>query len=125
VVGFLSDNDVIRIHRTNCPEAIKLMSRYGNKIIKAKWRSRDEIGFLTGIRFDGMDKKGLLNEITNIIAEKHDVNIRSINVKSHEGITDGEIILYVNDTERLYELMEHLRSIPQIRNVNRINRSVE
>ena len=123
VVGFLSDNNVIEIHHTNCPEAIKLMSRYGNRIIKAKWRSRDKIGFLTGIRFDGMDKKGLLNDITTIIAQKHDVNIRSLTVKSHEGITDGEIILYINDTQKLNELIEHLKSIPQLHNVHRITRS--
>ncbi len=125
VVGFITHKNVIRIHRTNCNEAIKQMSRYGNRIVKAKWRSHDEIGFLTGIRFDGMDKKGLLNEITNIIVKKHDINIRSINVKSHQGITDGEIILYIDDTQKLYELMEHLRSIPQLEHVTRINRSVE
>ncbi|HPE86599.1 MAG TPA: RelA/SpoT family protein [Bacteroidales bacterium] len=125
VVGFLTENNVIKIHRTNCPEAIKLMSRYGNRIIKAKWRSRDQIGFLTGIRFEGMDKKGLLSDITNIIAEKHDVNIRSLNVKSHEGITEGEIILYINDTHKLNELIQHLQSIPQLHKIYRINRSEE
>ncbi|PID93978.1 MAG: RelA/SpoT family protein [Bacteroidetes bacterium] len=125
VVGFITHKNVIRIHRTNCNEAIKQMSRHGNRIVKAKWRSHDEIGFLTGIRFDGMDKKGLLNEITNIIVKKHDINIRSINVKSHQGITDGEIILYINDTQKLYELMEHLRAIPQLEHVTRINRNVE
>ncbi len=125
VVGFVTDNNVIRIHRTNCPEAIKQMSRYGNRIVKAKWRSRDEIGFLTGIRFDGMDKKGLLNELTTIIAEKHDVNIRSLKVKSHEGITEGEIMLYINDNEALYDLIGNLQSMPELRNIYRIDRSVE
>ncbi len=125
VVGFVTDNNVIKIHRTNCPEAIKLMSRFGNNIVKAKWRSRDEIGFLTGIRFEGMDKKGLLNELTSIIAEQHDLNIRSLNVRSHEGVMEGEIMLYVNNSQTLNGLIEHLKSIPQLQSIYRINRADE
>ena len=76
VVGFQVSSDEIIVHRTNCPEAIEQMSKFGNRIIKAKWRKEQEIAFLSGIRMEGFDKKGMIKDIIDIITSQHTLNIR-------------------------------------------------
>ena len=81
VFGFVSVSDGIKIHRTNCPNAAKLLSSYGYRIVKARWTNQQEIAFLTGIRVKGIDDVGVINNITKIISNDFKVNIRSITVE--------------------------------------------
>ena len=122
VLGFISKHDDIEIHRTNCPNAIKLMSRYGNRIVKVKWKYKEAVGFLTGIKIKGIDKKGVISKITEIISDKHNVSIRSIHMDTHEGITEGTVMIYVHDTISLNKLILHLKRIKEVIKVNRIDR---
>lgn len=123
VVGFLLPNGNIEIHRTNCLMAINNMSRYGNRIIKAKWRTDEAVGFLTGIAIKGIDKKGLVRQISEIISDKHDIGIRSFRMESTEGMTTGIVMLYVHDTKTLNQLIDNLKEIREIQSVKRIDRS--
>jgi GTP pyrophosphokinase len=126
VVGFMtSKKNEIEIHRTNCPEAIQLMTKYGNRIVKAKWKSKESIGFLTGIKITGLDRKGLINEITDIISEKLNLNIRSFHLETHEGMWDGVVMLYVHDTQNLDALIRQLKRLESVKKVMRINRMDE
>ena len=68
VFGFITANDGIRIHRVNCPNAIQLMSNSAHRIVKARWKGKDSVEFLAGIRFKGMDAVGIVNKITSIIS---------------------------------------------------------
>ncbi len=122
VLGFISKYDDIEIHRTNCPNAIKLMSRYGNRIVKVKWKYKEAVGFLTGIRIKGIDKKGVISKITEIISDKHNISIRSFHMDTHEGITEGTVMIYVHDTISLNKLILHLKRIKEVIKVNRIDR---
>ncbi len=122
VLGFISKHDDIEIHRTNCPNAIKLMSRYGNRIVKVKWKYKEAVGFLTGIRIKGIDKKGVISKITEIISDKHNISIRSFHMDTHEGITEGTVMIYVHDTISLNKLILHLKRIKEVIKVNRIDR---
>ena len=122
VVGFMNDTGLIQIHRTNCPDAIDLMSRYGKRIIKAKWKNKESIGFLTGIKIKGEDKKGFIRKITEVITEKHNINIRSFHLDTSEGMTEGTIMLYLHDTETLHKLIENLMKVKEIIKVARIDR---
>jgi GTP diphosphokinase / guanosine-3',5'-bis(diphosphate) 3'-diphosphatase len=123
VVGFMTSRGKIMIHRTNCPNGIKLMSSQGNQIIKAKWRTNESIGFLTGIMFKGVDKKGLVKQISEIISDKHGLSIRSFNLNTHDGLTDASVMLYIQSTEILEQLISSLKEIPEIQHVSRIDRS--
>src|SRR5690606_30280075 len=86
VFGFITVNEGIKIHRTNCPNASKLMANYGYRIVKAKWTSQKELAFLTGLQIVGIDDVGLVNRITSVISNDFKVNIRSITISSNEGI---------------------------------------
>ncbi|HXI00527.1 MAG TPA: bifunctional (p)ppGpp synthetase/guanosine-3',5'-bis(diphosphate) 3'-pyrophosphohydrolase [Sphingobacteriaceae bacterium] len=119
VFGFITINDGIKIHRTNCPNAAKLMSNYGYRIVKAKWTSQKELAFLTGLQIVGFDDMGLINNITQVISNDFKVNMRSITVDSNDGIFEGSIMVYVNNTEHLENLIKRLR---EVRGVTRVTR---
>jgi guanosine-3',5'-bis(diphosphate) 3'-pyrophosphohydrolase len=121
VFGFITVNEGIKIHRTNCPNASKLMANYGYRILKAKWTSQKELAFLTGLDIVGIDDVGLVNKITTVISHEFKVNIRSITISSNEGIFEGSIMVFVNDTEQLDQLIKHLKMIRGITGVTRFN----
>ncbi|MEO8793893.1 MAG: bifunctional (p)ppGpp synthetase/guanosine-3',5'-bis(diphosphate) 3'-pyrophosphohydrolase [Daejeonella sp.] len=121
VFGFVTVSEGIKIHRTNCPNAAKLLSNYGYRIVKAKWNSQKELAFLTGLRIKGIDDVGLINNITKIISSDFKVNIRSITVDSDEGIFDGSIMVFVNDTAHLDSLIKRLKQVRGVTSVSRFD----
>ena len=123
VLGFINRRGRILIHRTNCPVAIQSMSSHGNRILKAKWKTNESIGFLTGIKLKGVDKKGLVKQIAEIISDKYELSIRSFNLDTHDGISDAVIMLYIENTETLNQLIENLKKIPEIQKISRIDRT--
>ena len=120
VVGFIDADNIINIHRTECKEASRLMSTYGNSIVKTKWRDKGNVEFLTGIKIFGYDKIGLLLEITEVITSEHNINIRSFNIQSSEGLSEGIAMLYVTDTKQLDNIIARLKLIKGIEKVFRI-----
>jgi len=121
VFGFITIHDGIKIHRVSCPNAIQLMSNYGYRIVKAKWTGQQQISFLAGVRIRGVDEVGVVNNITKIISSELKVNMRSISIDSNEGLFDGTIMLFVQDTEHLRKLMKKLQSLNGILSVTRID----
>ncbi|MCI0919893.1 RelA/SpoT family protein [Sphingobacterium rhinopitheci] len=120
IFGFLTVNDGIKIHRTSCPNASKLMANYGYRILKAKWASsKQETCFLTGIRLVGIDDVGLVNKLTTVISQEFKVNIRSLSISSNEGIFEGNIMVNVNNLEQLDNLINHLHEVSGITSVSR------
>lgn len=119
VFGFVTVNEGIKIHRTNCPNAVELLSNHGHRVIKAKWTSQQRIAFLAGIKVIGTDRVGLINDITRVISMDLKVNIRSVAFDTDNGIFDGNIMLYVNDTNQLDKLISRLDKVPGVVNVNR------
>lgn len=122
VVGFIEDKGPIRIHHTNCKEAIQLMSRHANRIIKTKWRKKESIAFLAGLRISSIDHVGLINKITKIVSIKYKLNIRGFHLESSEGLTQAAIMVYVPDTQILNKLIEEIKTIKEIKKVTRIKR---
>ncbi len=121
VFGFITINEGIKIHRTNCPNAIQLMSKHGYRIVKAKWTGQKEIAFLAGIRINGADEVGVVNNITRVISNELKVNMRSISIDSNEGLFEGTIMLFVRDTEHLKKLMAKLSQVNGILSVSRMD----
>lgn len=120
VFGFITINDGIKIHKTNCPNAIQLMSNYAYRIVKARWTSQQEIAFLAGIKVMGIDDLGLVNKITGLISSQLNVNMRSISFDSKDGVFEGTIMVYVHDTKHLKNLMSKMKQIKGVINVSRI-----
>jgi GTP pyrophosphokinase len=121
VFGFVTINEGIKIHRTNCPNAIKLMSNFGYRIVKAKWTGQKEIAFLTGIRLTGTDDVGVVNNITKVVSNDFKVNMRSITVDSDDGIFEGTLMVYVNDTSHLDTLIKKLKQVNGVISVTRFD----
>ncbi len=119
VFGFVTTGKGLTIHRTNCPNAAKLMANYGHRIVKTKWAKNKEISFLTGLRLVGMDDVGIVNKITSIISGELRINISAITIESKEGVFDGSIKLFVHDKEELEELVKRLKSLNGIHSVER------
>ncbi|MDB5156978.1 MAG: relA, partial [Mucilaginibacter sp.] len=121
VFGFVTVSDGIKIHRTNCPNAAKLMANYGYRIVKARWTNQQELAFLTGLRITGIDDVGLINKLTTVISNDFKVNMRSITVDSDNGIFEGSIMVYVNDTEHLDNLIKRLKTVNGVTAVTRFD----
>lgn len=121
VFGFISINEGIKIHKTNCPNAVQLMSNYAYRIVKARWTSQQQIAFLAGIKVTGIDDLGLVNKITQLISKELNVNMRSISFDSNDGIFEGTIMLYVHDTKHLHRLANQIKGIEGVINVSRID----
>ena len=121
VFGFITINDGIKIHRVNCPNAVQLMSNFAYRIVKARWKGKDTVEFLAGIKFSGIDDVGLVNKITSIISHEHNVNMRAISFESHDGIFEGKVMAFVHDTDHLDALMDKLRRVNGVRLVERVD----
>ncbi len=120
VIGLTTAGKGITIHRTSCPEAIRLMSTFGKSIVKTKWASQESIAFLTGIKIHGVDQLGLVNAITKVISEELNINIRSLNINTYDGLSEGTAMLYVSDTRHLNDLIEKLSKLKGVEKVYRI-----
>jgi GTP diphosphokinase / guanosine-3',5'-bis(diphosphate) 3'-diphosphatase len=121
VFGFVTVDEGIKIHRTNCPNAPELLAKHGHRVVKSKWTSQHEIAFLTGLKIKGTDRVGLINDVTKIISEELKVNMRSMSIDTENGIFDGEIMLYVNDTRHLEELISKLKIVEGVYKVVRFD----
>ncbi len=121
VFGFVTTGKGLTIHRNNCPNAAKLLSQYGHRIVKTKWAKNKEISFLTGLKIIGMDDVGVVNKITSIISGDLRINISAITIESKEGVFEGTIRLFVHDKEELEELVVRLKSLNGIQSVDRFD----
>lgn len=119
VFGFITIGKGIKIHRTNCPNAVQLMSKYGYRVVKVTWTKQHEIAFLSGIVIKGFDGKGLINRITEIISTDMNLNMQSLNISSEDGVFEGTINIYVNDTKELENLIDNIKGMDGIIRVYR------
>ena len=119
VFGFVSTGEGLKIHRTSCPNAARLMANYGHRIVKTKWAKNKEISFLTGLKIIGLDEVGVLHKITNLISGEMKCNIAAMTIEAKEGIFEGNLKVYVKDKEQLDQICKELLLIPGIENVNR------
>ena len=119
VIGFRNPNGIITIHKKSCKIAELEASKHGDWIVMPQWQKSIHQSFLVRIQIKGIDRMGLLNEITRYISLIMGVNIKTLTIGATEGIVDGRVDLYVQDREVLEELIEKLRSINGITSVER------
>ena len=97
------------------------MSNHGNRIIKAKWTSQRDLAFLAGLRITGTDRVGLVNDVTKVISNDLHINIRSITIDSRDGIFEGTLKLYVQNTQHLDDLIRKLEKVEGVVKVARFD----
>lgn len=122
VIGYISPEEMVIIHKATCAEAVRLMSQYGDKIVSAKWTTHKMLSFLARIDVRGMDRIGIISEVTKVISDELMVNIRKFHIESHDGIFEGFIDLYVHDVSHLNNLIMNLMKIKGMDNVKRMDK---
>ncbi|ULQ56439.1 bifunctional (p)ppGpp synthetase/guanosine-3',5'-bis(diphosphate) 3'-pyrophosphohydrolase [Flavihumibacter rivuli] len=121
VFGFVTTGKGLTIHRTNCPNAAKLLANYGHRVVKTKWAKNKEISFLTGLHIIGLDDVGVVNKITNLISGEMKINISALSIEAKEGIFKGSIKVFVHDKEELDELVSRLKQLSGIHSIERFD----
>jgi GTP pyrophosphokinase len=119
VVGYLDDDDKLILHSRKCINAIRLMTSQGNRIVSAQWESHRILSYLAVINISGIDQMGIVSKITKVISEDQNVNMRSINFESHDGIFEGIIYLYIHNAEVLNNLITNIMKLKGIYSVTR------
>ncbi|XOV68587.1 MAG: RelA/SpoT family protein [Fluviicola sp.] len=119
VFGFITINDGIKVHRYSCPNAEHLMSKMAYRCIKARWESSKLKESLASINVYGIDRLGLVNRITEIISNQHNVNMKSISFETVDGVFKGAIKVLVYDTEHLKSLMQKFEQVEGVQRVVR------
>ncbi|MFY8020778.1 MAG: RelA/SpoT family protein [Bacteroidia bacterium] len=124
IFGFITVGEGVKIHRTNCTNALSLMSNYGYRIIRAKWAHEalnQGKAFLTSIKVSGIDSVGIVSIITDIISKQLKVNMRSIAISSNEGTFEGSVFLEVHDTQQLENIMSAIKDASPLISVSRVD----
>jgi GTP pyrophosphokinase len=123
ITGFLDDDDKgVTIHKKKCPNALRLAAQYGDHIIQARWSKHTAMSFLVRLEMRGIDRIGILNDITNIITGELNVNIRKVNLEAHDGIFESKIDLYVHDTNDLEHLIDKVKKIKGVEYLKRVEK---
>lgn len=119
VFGFITTGEGLKIHRTNCPNASRLLANYGHRVVKTKWAKNKEISFLTGLKIIGVDDVGVIHKITNLISGELKFNISAMTIEAREGIFEGNVKVFVHDKDELDNLVSELLKLPGITRVDR------
>lgn len=122
VFGFVTINTGITIHRINCPNAQELISRYGYRIVAAKWTESDkDRHFLATLRIMGIDDIGIVSNISEVISKDLKVNMRSFSMESGDGLFEGTVHIFVRDTVHLDVLLRKLAKVKGVMSVKRLS----
>ncbi|MCC5908113.1 MAG: bifunctional (p)ppGpp synthetase/guanosine-3',5'-bis(diphosphate) 3'-pyrophosphohydrolase [Balneolaceae bacterium] len=119
VIGFLSRNGDVKIHRSNCKNAHHLIRTDSERIIDVSWAKNIDTQFLGAIKVVGEDRVGLVNDLTEVLSKSLQTNMKSINVSSEGGMFEGIITAYVNDLKHLEKILRKLQKVNSIKTVMR------
>ena len=120
ILGYIDNKHQIEIHKRDCPVADKLKSGFGNRILDAKWNMHKQLFFDATIRLQGIDRVGILMDVSRIISSKMNVNIHKLTISSEEGVFDGSIELRVHDREDVRDIMKALKDVEGLQEVTQI-----
>ncbi len=120
IFGFVTINEGIKIHRSDCPNAPQMRARYGYRIVEARWSGKGQSQYAVTLRVVGNDDIGIINNITSIISKEEKTIIRSINIDSNDGLFAGVITLMVADTSQMSQLIKKINTVKGVKQVERI-----
>ena len=120
ILGYIDNKNNVEIHKRDCPVATRLKSSFGNRILDAKWEMHHQMLFDATIEIRGIDRKGMIHDLGDLISDKLDINIRRLTIASNEGIFDGTIEVRVHDRTVVADIMNELKKISGIQEVQQI-----
>ena len=119
-LGYIDNKNQIEIHKRTCPVAAKLKSGFGNRILDVKWDMHKELFFIATIRISGIDRVGMLNEVTQVISAQMNVNIRNLNITCEDGMFDGTLELRVHDRDDVKTIIKNLKQVADLKEISEI-----
>ena len=125
VVAISFPNQPLQIHRSDCPKAINLMSRYGKNIVKAKWQFSEDIAFMATLKITGVNRKGFGSSLFTMLNEKLELDLHSVKIQSEGGMVEAVVSFYVNNVKQLDAVIGELRKMKLVNKVVRIERNIE
>ena len=120
ILGYIDNKHQIEIHKRACPVADKLKSGFGNRILDAKWNMHKQLFFDATVRLQGIDRIGLLMDVSRIISSQMSVNIHKLTISSEEGVFDGSIELRIHDRDDVRDIMNALKQVEGLQDVTQI-----
>jgi GTP pyrophosphokinase len=119
-LGYIDNRNEIEIHKRTCPVAAKLKSGFGNRILDVKWNMSKTLYFTATIRLGGIDRVGMLNEVTQVISAQMNVNIRNLTLTCEDGMFDGTLELRVHDRDDVKQIISALKNVPDLKEISDI-----
>ena len=116
-LGYIDNKNQIEIHKRTCPVAAKLKTSYGNRILDAKWDMHKRLFFVATIRLGGIDRVGLLNEVTQVISSQMNVNIHKVTITCEDDIFEGTLELRVHDRDDVKAIIDGLKSVQDLKEI--------
>ena len=120
VLGFIDNRNHIEIHSRNCTVATKLKASFGNRILDAKWDMHHQLHFDATVHIRGIDRQGMLRDVAEMLSDKLGLDMKRITVTSNNGIFDGTVELGVHDAEEVEVIIENLKQVDDLKEVNRL-----
>ena len=120
ILGYIDNKGRIEIHKRACPVANRLKSSYGNRILDAKWDMHGKMFFEATIEIRGIDRHGLLRDVAEVISSQLNIDMRKLVISGDEGVFDGTIELHVHDRNETQQIIDKLKDIDGIHEVQRI-----
>ncbi len=121
VFGFVSAEGAIKIHRNDCPNAQHIRYRYPYRVIRTRWSGKVGSQFAATLRIIGNDDIGIVTNITSIINKEKDVALRNISIESRDGIFSGFLVIGINDTNSLNNIIKKIKTVKGVKDVQRSN----
>lgn len=119
VLGFISRNGDVKIHRSNCKNAHHLIQTDGERILDVSWAKNIDTQFLGAVKVIGEDRVGLVNDLTEVLSKSMQTNMKSINVSSEGGMFEGILTLYITDLKHLEKVIKRLERVEGVKTVLR------
>jgi len=119
-LGYIDNYNRIEIHKRTCPVANKLKASFGNRILDVKWDMHKKIFFDAAIRLGGIDRRGMVNDVTRVISNQMSVDIRKLTFTTEDGIFDGSIELRVHDCDDVQAIIDGLKEVDDLKEISRI-----
>ncbi len=120
IFGFITISDGIKVHSDNCPNAINLRAQYDYRVIPAKWVNAESFKNRVKIEIEGLDRMGMINDITTVISGAMGMDMKSMSIESNDGIFTGTIILEVKNKSQLEQTFTKLNDINGVSRVRRL-----
>ena len=120
ILGYIDNKNQIEIHKRSCPVAAKLKTSYGNRILDAKWDMHKRLFFDATIHISGIDRIGLLNEVTQIISSQMNVNIHKVLITCEDDIFEGTLEIRVHDRDDVKAIIDNLKTVPDLKEISQI-----